>query len=316
VKIWPDGATHGAADRDNKERDATGEELMTRVNRAIELLEAGQPIYYDTVRTLSYEHGVEQAGTWADYLNIELEHHPFAPEALHAFMRGLIEGGPTRSGHRTPAAIVTLPIDAADEHAVRANSWMIKQVLAAGVHGMLLCHAETPAAVRTFVEYSRFAYQTLGVGEGLEQGRRGAGGQALSADYWGMSTAAYLDCTDVWPLNPKGELMLGLKIENRRALANVEASVAVPGIAFAEWGPGDMGMSFGHKDAHDPPYPPEMIDARARVKAACDRAGVAFLDIVRADNAIAQVEDGVKVGAATADAAEIGRRHTGRTMPW
>ena len=289
---------------------------MPRVNRAVELLEVGQPVYYDTVKILSYEHGVEQARTWADYLNIELEHHPFAPEALHAFMRGLIEGGPTRSGHRTPATIVTLPIDASDADAVRANSWMIKQVLAAGVHGMLLCHAETPAAVKTFVEYSRFAYQTIGVGAGLDQGRRGAGGQALSAAYWGLSVPDYLARTDVWPLDPKGELMLGLKIENRRALANVEESVAVPGIAFAEWGPGDMGMSFGHRDAHDPPYPPEMLEARTRVKAACDRAGVAFLDIVREGNVVAQLDDGVRVGAATAAAAEIGRRHTRRTMPW
>jgi 4-hydroxy-2-oxoheptanedioate aldolase len=184
------------------------------------------------------------------------------------------------------------------------------------VHGMLLCHAETAAAVRTFVEYSRFAYQTIGVGAGLGQGRRGAGGQALSAAYWSISVQEYLDRTDVWPLNPKGELMLGLKIENRRALANVEASVAVPGIAFAEWGPGDMGMAFGHKDAHDPPYPPEMLEARSRVKAACDRAGVAFLDMVRANNVVAQLDNGVRVGAATADAAEIGRRHTGRTLPW
>jgi 4-hydroxy-2-oxoheptanedioate aldolase len=211
---------------------------------------------------------------------------------------------------------VTLPIDAADDQAVRVNSWMIKQVLAAGVHGMLLCHAETPAAVRTFVEYSRYAYQTIGVGAGLDQGRRGAGGQALSAEYWGMPVREYLDRTDAWPLNPEGELMLGLKIENRRALANVEASVAVPGIAFAEWGPGDMGMTFGHREAHDPPYPPEMLAARTRVKAACDRAGVAFLDITRAENVVAQLDDGVRIGSSTPDAAEIGRKHTERKMPW
>lgn len=289
---------------------------MPRVNRAIELLEAGQPVYYDTVRTLSHDHGIEQAQTWADFLNIELEHHPFAMDSLHAFMRGLIAAGPTRSGHRTPAVIATLPMDAVDAHAVRANAWMIKQVLAAGVHGILLCHVESPSAARTFVEYARFAYQTIGVGDGLDQGRRGAGGQALSAESWGLSVDAYLDRTDVWPLNPTGELMLGLKIENRRALENVEASTSVPGLAFAEWGPGDMGMSFGHKDAHDPPYPPEMIEARARVKAACDRAGLAFLDMVRADNVIAQLDQGVRIGAATPDAAEIGRRHTGRTMPW
>jgi 4-hydroxy-2-oxoheptanedioate aldolase len=131
-----------------------------------------------------------------------------------------------------------------------------------------------------------------------------------------LPEAEYLERADVWPLNPRGELMLGLKIENRRALDKVEESVAVPGIAFAEWGPGDMGMSFGHKDAHDPPYPPEMLAARARIKAACDAAGVAFLDIVREGNVVAQLDEGVRIGAATAEAADIGRRHTGRTMPW
>ena len=133
--------------------------------------------------------------------------------------------------------------------------------------------------------------------------------------YWGLSEAEYRRKADVWPLNPEGELMLGLKIENRRALGNAEASLAVPGLAFAEWGPGDMGMSFGHKDAHDPPYPPEMAAARARVKAACDRAGLAFLDLVRPDNVVEQLDDGVRVGAATSEAAAIGRRHTRRTLP-
>lgn len=31
-----------------------------------------------------------------------------------------------------------------------------------------------------------------------------------------------------------------------------------------------MRISFGHKDAHDPPYPPEMLEVRAEVEAACD----------------------------------------------
>ena len=110
--------------------------------------------------------------------------------------------------------------------------------------------------------------------------------------------------------------MLGLKIENRRALANAEASVAVPGLAFAEWGPGDMGMSFGHKDAHDPPYPPEMTAARARVKAACDRAGLAFLDLVRPDNVAAQLDAGVPGRRRHPGSRRIGRRHTKRTLPW
>ncbi|MGH6914269.1 MAG: aldolase/citrate lyase family protein, partial [Geminicoccales bacterium] len=112
---------------------------MPRINRAIELLAAGQPVYCAVAPEPSYERGVEEAKTWADYLTVDLEHHPFAAAALHAFMRGLVDGGPTRSGHRTPAVIVTLPMDGTDEPAVRANTWMIKQTLAAGVHGLLLC---------------------------------------------------------------------------------------------------------------------------------------------------------------------------------
>ena len=110
--------------------------------------------------------------------------------------------------------------------------------------------------------------------------------------------------------------MLGLKIENRRALERAEASTAVPGIAFAEWGPGDMGMSLGYKQAHDPPYPAEMRAAQARVRAACDRAGVAFLNLMTAGDVTTQIDDGVRIGAVTREVAEIGRRHTNRAPPY
>ena len=118
---------------------------MPRINRAIELLEAGQPVYYSGVHGgLTYENGTAHSDTWADYLMVEFEHGAFNPVGLGEFMRGLVDAGETRSGHRTPAVICTLPTDGTDENVMRANAWMIKQVLARGVHGILLCHAETP----------------------------------------------------------------------------------------------------------------------------------------------------------------------------
>ena len=287
--------------------------MMSRINRAIELLEQGQPIYYTGIHDLSYDNGVQQAQTWADYLCLDLEHHPFDTAQVLEFMRGLIAGGPTPSGHRTPAVILTLPTDGSNEQMVRTNNWMIKQALAVGVHGLMLCHVESPGAVKAFVESARYSFQSIGVGKHLEQGRRGSAGQDLAAEIWGISTSDYLDRADVWPLNPDGELMLGLKIENHRALIQAEASVAVPGVTFAEWGPGDMGMSYGYKEAHDPPYPEQMMAARNRVKAACDSAGVAFLEIMQRDNVIAQLDDGVKIGAATQEAAAIGRQYSKRS---
>jgi 4-hydroxy-2-oxoheptanedioate aldolase len=292
---------------------------MARVNRAVELLEQGQPIYYTGPDDRSYEGGVKASQTWADFINYDVEHHPFDMNQLSQFMRGLVAGGPTRSGHRTPAVIVTLPIDATSEANVRANSWVIKQALATGVHGLLLCHVEDPGAVRAFVECARYPFARQSVGMGLGEGRRGSGGQAVAAEIWGMQPNEYIMKADPWPLNPEGELLLGLKIENKRALWNVEASTRVPGISFAEWGPGDMGMSLGFPDNHDEPYPPEMAEARARVLAACKAAKIAFLNTTRPDDVVERIEEGVMIGAAGRggqEAADIGRRHTGRKMPW
>jgi 4-hydroxy-2-oxoheptanedioate aldolase len=185
------------------------------------------------------------------------------------------------------------------------------------VHGILLCHAESPAAVKAFVEATRYPFQKIGR-DVLAEGRRGSGGQAQAAAIWGVDTEEYLRIAEPWPLNPDGELLLGLKIENLRALANAEAVAAVPGISFAEWGPGDMGMSLGMANAHDPPYPPEMVAARDRVLAACKANKLAFLEQVTPENVTAQIDAGVMVGAGreAEAAAKIGRRHTNRQEPW
>lgn len=290
---------------------------MPRVNRCVELFEQDQPVYYAPPSERSHAGGVTDAQTWADYIVYDVEHHPFDMNALRAYMAGLIAGGPTRSGHRTPGVIVTLPFDGTSPDAVRANSWVIKQVLACGVHGLLLVHAESPEAVKAFVECSRYPFNTIGVGQGLDDGRRGGGGQADAAAVWGIPMRDYLDRADPWPLNPRGELLLGLKIENKRALSNCELSLRVPGISFAEWGPGDMGMSLGFPDTHDEPYPPAMEDARNRVLAACKANDVRFLSSVYSHNVAMRIDEGVRVcaGRNGEEAAKIGREHTKRTMP-
>jgi len=293
-----------------------------RINRAIELLEQGQPLYSTGVHELSYESGQAMARTWADYINVELEHAPFDVKGLAAFMAGLADAGPASSGHRTPAVIATLPVDGSSEAVVRANAWMMRQVLATGVHGILLCHAETPGAARAFVESCRFALHTAGLDRGLAVGRRGAGGQRSAAKVWDIEPVEYIRRAEPWPLNPEGELLLGLKIENRRALANAGETLQVPGIAFAEWGPGDMSIEFGHYDAHDPPYPPEMDAARVTVLEACKANGVAFLcswndKALTVEQRLRKLlDDGVMVLSGIGEeGAAIGRRLTGRTMP-
>ena len=109
-----------------------------------------------------------------------------------------------------------------------------------------------------------------------------------------MSNAEYQRLADPWPLNPEGELLVGLKIEDRHALQNAEASTAVPGVGFAEWGPGDMSMSYNVSRAENPQV---LVDARARVFAATRAAGIPFLNGMNADNIIAMIDEGVRIGS-------------------
>src|SRR5215472_13518026 len=137
-----------------------------RINRAIELLEQGQPIYYTgshSGTSGTYEQGVKDSQTYSDYISYYMEHAPFDVKGLADYMRGLAQGGPTKSGHRTPTVIVNVPVNGIDGPTVRANAWMFHQVLATGVHGILLCHAYSPDAVRAFVEAVRYPIHKQGL---------------------------------------------------------------------------------------------------------------------------------------------------------
>ena len=68
--------------------------MAKRINRAIELLEGGQAIYYDgphTGHVLTYEQGRKDAKTWADYINVGMEHGAFDMTGLGEYMRGLVD---------------------------------------------------------------------------------------------------------------------------------------------------------------------------------------------------------------------------------
>ncbi len=288
------------------------------INRAIELLAEGQPVYYTGSHSGtegSYDQGVKDAQTYADYISYDMEHAPFDVKGLAEYMRGLVAGGPTKSGHRTPAVIVNVPVNGTDEASVRANAWMFQQVLATGVHGVLLTHADTPGAVRAFVEAIRFPIHKQGVGHGIEEGRRGVHGVPTAAKIWGISEQEYWDKADAWPLNPDGELLLGLKLEDKYALANAEENLKVPGIAFAEWGPGDMALSLGVRGANAE-NDPRMQAARAKVFAACKANHIFFLNTMNPRNVVDMIKEGVMIGPASPQAAEIGRKFTKRALPY
>jgi 4-hydroxy-2-oxoheptanedioate aldolase len=287
------------------------------VNRVIDLWLKDQPVYYAQTSAGGYEQGKAMAATKADYITYEMEHGALDFKELREFMRGLVDAGPTRTGHKTPPVIVTLPIPGTTD-AVRANGWMIQQALAAGVHGILLCNAESPEAARLMIEASRYPFAPRV--DGLAQGTRGNGSQAYASRMWGVTADEYMRIAEPWPLNPDGELLFGLKIENPRADANVESSVRVPGIAFAEWGPGDhgfylLGRPGSYQGAGD--TAPAMAAVRRRVLNATKAAGIRFLNACNENTVLEQLKDGVMIcTGGDSPAADKGRAFTKRTDPW
>jgi 4-hydroxy-2-oxoheptanedioate aldolase len=261
---------------------------------------------------------------------------------LAEYMRGMVDAGPTRSGHRTPTVIVEAPVNGIDAEHVRYNAWQFRQLLGRGVHGILLCQAETGDAVRAFVESCRYPHNTIGTDPSIPSalarmegavrpkdgradaagrkllgiGTRGRGSETTAAPVWGLSTEDYLERCDPWPLNPKGELLLGVKLESPEGVANCEEILAVPGLGFAEIGPGDLSLALGYRTIPREPWPAEMRAARDRIFAACRKNGVAFLQMCSADNIVERIDEGVRVVAGHSEAAAIkGRAHQKRTLP-
>ncbi len=121
-------------------------------------------------------------------MNVGMEHGSFDMTGLEAYMRGMVEATPTRSGHRTPAVIVEAPVNGIDAAHVRYNAWQFRQILGRGVHGILLCQAETADAVRAFIESCRYPHNIIGVDPdhpvavGADGGREAAADGGTDAD--------------------------------------------------------------------------------------------------------------------------------------
>ncbi len=152
--------------------------------------------------------------------------------------------------------------------------------------------------------------------------------RAFASTVWGVNQNEYLRRAEPWPLNPDGELLFGAedrkkkKKKNPRADANVDALVRVPGIAFAEWGPGDHGFFMLGRPGTYPQEQggqnsPVMQAVRRRVLDATKAAGIMFLNACSPTTVEQEIRDGTMIcTGGDSPAADMGRKFSGRTDPW
>ena len=220
----------------------TAQQPRARLNQIIEQFEQGRPAYAN-------EH-------WVFFT---LTNNPFFIDDLETTLADLRPEGSSRP-RMTP--IVRIPYwgDQQYQH-------MIKQLLSVGVMGIIVPEVETKEQAAKLVETMRYPPQR-GAKYPVPAGSRGCcPGDAPR--YWGLSRLEYMQRSDVWPLNPEGELLAIVMIESRTAIENIDEILEVPGLGGVLIGPHDLSLSLGVGTPDSNPTAPEVEAATATVARAC-----------------------------------------------
>jgi 4-hydroxy-2-oxoheptanedioate aldolase len=233
------------------------------LNSIIDLLAAGKPAIGVMTTDTSPASAMALAKSPADFIYMDFEHGNFDMPGLKVFMQFLIDPGLVARQGRVvmKPVIVRIPANGRE-----MNQWMAKTLLDMGVHGVTGPHIEMPEQAINLVKAMRY-HQKNGVPDFEPIGVRGQGyGEA--ARLWGMPNQEYGERADVWPLDPNGELLAVVIIEDVIGVQNAEKTLSVPGIGAAMVGEGDLLNSYGGDRAAEQ----KGVEA---FFAACKKTGVA-----------------------------------------
>jgi len=212
-----------------------------RINQIIEQFEQGKP-------AIANEH-------WVFFT---LTNSLFALDDLEKMFADLrVEGGRPRL---TPVVRIPYWGEQSYQH-------MIKPLLTHGAMGVIVPEVHTKEQALKLVQSMRYPPQK-GAKYIQPVGNRGCcPGDAPR--YWGLSLHEYFVRSDVWPMNPEGELLALVMVESREAIENVNAILSVPGIGGVLIGPHDLSLSLGVGLPESNPGAPEVEAATATVAKAC-----------------------------------------------
>ncbi len=167
--------------------------------------------------------------------DFERGYAPFAE-----FVRGMASGGALRT---SPAPRLTHPLvvkmhEIAPDPARAATN--IARQLNLGVSAIVFVGVESADEVRAGLAAMRFR----------SQGGTRPDDVGDAPAYWGMSEAQYRAAADLWPLNPRGELVNWTIVESREGLARVREIAAVEGIGVLFPGAGTLRGVFTTTNAN------------------------------------------------------------------
>lgn len=284
-----------------------------RINRSIETLEKGGSIFGLFSGDFSLANARALARSNLDYVLIDMEHTAFSMETLQEFLLGMTDKlAIARQGNTqmrtTP--IVRIPVNGRND-----PEWIVKQVLDIGVMGIMFPYIESREEALRAVVAMRYP-QPRGSTISQPPGNRGSS-PAVASWYWGVPD--YTPRADVWPLNPRGELLAVMQIESIKGVQNAEAIITTPGVGFVFVGPSDLSMQMGLPSSH-----PEVQAEVAKVLALCKKHSMPCGTLSSSTDAEAKVQAGWRastvgywgdagIGGDVEKALGIARKAAGRT---
>lgn len=235
---------------------------IPRLNGAIRALEQGKPAF---TAFAGPEINTAQAigGAAYDAVVFEMEHNPYDIKALRDCMQYMLDRKQIlKSGTLSPAVA---PMVRIPPNGHEMSQWMAKQVLDIGVYGVVWPHVSTVEEARNAVVACR--YPRPPSAPLFEPAGQRGDGPARAAKYWGLSQQEYYDRADVWPLNPKGEVLVIIMCEEVKAIKNLPKILKeVAGIGVVLIGEGDLSQDLGVPRQYDHP---SVVSAMDDILAIC-----------------------------------------------
>ena len=185
-----------------------------------------------------------------DAVVFEMEHNPFDTRGLRDCLQYLLDRREiVRSASVAPnvTPLVRIPPNGGE-----LNQWVAKQVLDAGVYGIIWPHVSTVEEARNAVAACR--YPRPASAPYFEPAGLRGDAPRVAARYWGLTAAEYYERADVWPINPKGEILVIIMCEEALAIKNLPNMLKeVPGIGVVLIGEGDLSQDLGFPRQYDHP---------------------------------------------------------------
>jgi 4-hydroxy-2-oxoheptanedioate aldolase len=219
-----------------------------------------------------------------DFILIDMEHEPFDVAKLRDFLLALNSRREVLAkGNLQPniTVLVRVPQDADGDF-----SWMVKQVLDSGAHAVIVPHVRNAEQAKKLVSACRYP-QRKDSPIAEPDGVRG-GGPRLCSYLWGLSSKQYVQRADVWPLNPKGDLLAIAMIEDRDGVRNIDEILSVKGIGAVMFGPYDYSFACGQGGNQ---YHPKVTETWDNIKKACDRHNVPLIAFAKPANIHLRVKE-------------------------